>query len=108
MPDSLPAIYTVYDIVSEVGGSRHRIEYWVRKKLLPPPVSSRPGGVVFTEAHLHRARLISKWLESQVTLEELAERAEVLGDKAFVVPDPYRTHEEVEVIGYDPSVWEDD
>jgi len=42
---------------------------------------------------MRRARAIKRWVDNQVTISELAERAEVLGDKAFDTPDPYADHD---------------
>jgi len=84
-----PPIYTRLEIAQEVGVSVHTIRRWIQHGLLQKTSSRTPDGRTYTELHMRRARAIKRWVDSQVTRAEMAERAEVLGDKAFDTPDPY-------------------
>lgn len=82
-------IYTIHDLSSETNVTTRRIREWIEKKLVPPATGRSQDGINYTEPHLRRVILVRDWIESQITLEELAERIEILGDKALEVPDPY-------------------
>lgn len=82
-------IYTLGDISSETGVSTRRIRLWIEKRVVPEAVSRNADGINYTESHLRRVRMVRDWVESQITLPELAERIEILGEKALEVVDPY-------------------
>ena len=82
-------VYTIYDLSSESGVKVSTIRRWTHRKLIPPPASHHPTGVNYTESHMRRVVRIRDWQESQITLDELAERIDVLGDRALETVDPY-------------------
>lgn len=84
-----PSIYTIHDLASETGVSVKTIQQWTYRKLVPPATGRNQNGINYTESHLRRVIKVRDWMESQITQAELAERIEILGEKALEVSDPY-------------------
>ena len=91
MSPSRPSpIYTIENISSETGVSVRTIYQWTSIGLVQKACGFTRGGINYTEDHMRRVRMVKEWLESRITLEEMAERIEILGEaKALAVIDPY-------------------
>lgn len=83
-------IYTIYDLSSHSGVNHWTIRDWITAGVVPKGIGK---GICYTESHLRRVNMVRDWRESQITLEELAERIEILGEKALEVPDPYANYD---------------
>lgn len=99
----LQPIYTVYDISYETDVPVSRIRRWAYRRLVQPAVASNQDGVNYTEDHMRRVRMIRDYLDSIPSVEELAERIKILGDKALEIHDPYEGFD-----GWDNFDFDDD
>lgn len=93
MSTSQPSpIYTIENISSETGVTVRNIYNWIKAGVVPRAVARSVDGISYTEDHMRRVRMVKAWLESRITLEEMAERIEILGEeKALAVIDPYES-----------------
>jgi DNA-binding transcriptional MerR regulator len=70
-PNSVP-VYNVDTLAKKAGVTRRTIHYYVQRGLLPRPHGGGRG-FYYTEAHLQRLKLIQKWREQGVPLENMKE-----------------------------------
>lgn len=82
-------MYTIYDLSSETGVPVGTIKRWLHYGLVPAAGKRGADGINYTKDHLRRVRLVKEWRESCVTMQEMAERIAILGEKALIVEDPY-------------------
>lgn len=67
-------MYTIDQLTSEFGISRHTIYGWRKKGVLPPPVGGRRFAL-YTDEHIRIIRAIRRLVhDDRVTLSDLAER----------------------------------
>ena len=67
-------MYTIDQLTSEFGISRHTIYGWRKKGVLPPPIGGRRFAL-YTDEHIKIIRAIRRLVhDDRVTLSDLAER----------------------------------
>ena len=67
-------MYSIDELCSEFGISRHTVHGYVKAKVLPPPLGGRRYAY-YTDTHVRIIRAIRKTVhDGRVTLADLAER----------------------------------
>lgn len=87
------AIYTISDLESLTDVPRRKIRYWISLKLVPqsyPPLYPGEWQLPrYGEEHRKRIEKLKLWYEYKVNDKNLAERLELVGEKALEIPDIY-------------------
>ncbi len=67
-------MYSIRELSELSGTPVRRIHYYVRRKLLPPPVPARGPFAAYSHESLRRLRTIRETVDDRVRLSDLVER----------------------------------
>jgi DNA-binding transcriptional MerR regulator len=74
-----PVLYDIKEICAEAGVTPRTVHFYIQQGLLPPAGSLGPG-TKYSEAHLHKLRLIKLLQKEHLPLSEIRRRLESLTD----------------------------